>query len=257
MKNGINGWPSDVNCALHYDVKCNYNSEFQPQSPSDFSIKVCNGGKVKKTGSRVISIPVEKSESKLHRGHINPVAENADIIVTYSVSGVAPPRLKRARSEITEVHLNAVDVSEICVFTTAEGDSMLLYPKLINLSAITYNLEMETAVMCSVPCMVVSYSDNIELCDTVEICTYTPMHQSNISATQVDLKSAQISDTATVLNLHAVGKKNILDATSFYYAISYLPSTLIDCVASGNHPQWTESCSSEYWPWDPGIHNRQ
>ena len=109
MKNGINEWPSDdVNCTLHYDVKCNYYSKFQPQSPSDFSIKACNGGNVKKTGPRIICVPVEKSESKLHRGHINPVTENAAVVVTYSVSGVAPSRLKRARSEITEVHLNVV-----------------------------------------------------------------------------------------------------------------------------------------------------
>ena len=145
MKNGINEWPSDINYSLHSDVECNYYSEVQPPSPSDFSIKPCNGGKVKKTGSRIISVPVEKSESKLHRGHINPVAENADIIVTYSVSGVAPPRSKRARSEITEVHLNAVDVSEICVFTTADCINMLPDLKPSTLPDKTCVIQMESA----------------------------------------------------------------------------------------------------------------
>ena len=66
----MNTWPSDINCSQYYDVKCNYYSENQQQSPSDFSIKACNGGKVKKTGTRYIIIPVEKTESKIGRAHV-------------------------------------------------------------------------------------------------------------------------------------------------------------------------------------------
>ena len=255
MKNGINEWPSDINCTLHYDVKCDYYSKFQPQSPSDFSIKACNGGKVKKTGSRIISIPVEKSESKLHRGHINPVAENADIVATYSVSGVAPPRLKRARSEITKVHLNAVDVSEICVFFTAECINMLLNPEPSTLPDKTCVIEMESPDFYSLPCLVMCSALNsvflefAEICESslLECCVSTVYNGSELKTDVVTIYSN--------LPVHVFDKKHTLDqkTPSMHYS-----SPLASCLlASANHPQWTERCNSENWPWDPGIHNRQ
>ena len=63
---------------------------------------------MKKTGCHINSIPVDMSEIKLHRGHKNHVVKNAEIIVF----GVAPPRFIRASSEVTKVHLNAVDESD-------------------------------------------------------------------------------------------------------------------------------------------------
>ena len=224
MKNGINEWPSDdVNCTLHYDLKCNYYSEFQPQSPSDFSIKACNGGKVKKTGSRIISIPVEKSESKLHRGHINPVAENADIIVTYSVSGVAPPRLKRARSEITEVHLNAVDVSEICVFTTAECIKMQqLNSEPSTLSDENYVREMESVLL---ECAKICESSFVE-CRVSNVC--------NGSELKTDVVTIYSN-----LPVHVCqNKHNLGQRTPFMLYSSTVASYLL---ASANPRQWTES----------------
>ena len=253
MKNGINEWPSDdVNCTLHYDLKYNYYSEFQPQSPSDFSIKACNGGKVKKTGSRIISIPVEKSESKLHRGHINPVAENADIIVTYSVSGVAPPRSKRARSEITEVHLNAVDVSEICVFTTADCINMLLDLKPSTLSNKTYVIEMESPDFNSLPCLVMCSAVNSVLLEYAEICESSRVE---CCASTVYYGSKLKTDFFTIysnLPVHVCEKELTLDQKipSMHYSSTPPASCLL---ASANRPQWTGNCGSEYWPWDPGI----
>ena len=210
---------------------------------------------MKKTGSRIISIPVEKSESKLHRGHINPVAENADIIVTYSVSGVAPPRLKRARSEITEVHLNAVDVSEICVFSTAECiDQQLRWSPSI-MSNKTYVIEMELPDFYSLPCLVMCSAVNSVLLEFAEICESSLLE---CCVSTVYNGSELKTDVVTIygnLPVHVCQNKHTLAQTtpSMHYS-----TTLASCLlASAIHPHWIGNCNSDYWPWDPGIHNRQ
>ena len=253
---GTQKWPSHGNCYYDNANKIYECSELQNQS---FNINTvsqtkkdqlsCNNNTM--TNFYPHLLDVEASIDELHVKCMPAVATHCtDNILYHSVSGVASPETKVAKSEMTVVQYDTVEIEEMSVFGScdeqysypnicvAEVTEMeLCSPNVVNTHMALCNIEMEVSPAVSV-------NESVSLFSSVS--SILP----DITEAQVEYQSSCDFDEqpAIIIGFRPIISRNVKpESVTIYDTPSH--STL---TVSEISTRWSDRIQSAWKSWDPG-----
>ena len=252
---GTQTWLSHGNC--YYDnanetYKC---SELQNQSFNIHSVSQTDTDQLSYNNNNMTSfyphlLDVEASRDELHVKCMPAVATHTDNTLYHSVSGVASLKTKVAKSEMTVVQYDTVEIEEMSVFGSC--DEQYSYPNICvaevtEMELCSPNVVNTHKALCSVETRIstaVSVNESVSLFSSV--LSVVP----DIEVAQVEYQSSCDFDEQPAIITHSVS----------YISRSVKPVSVRSCdtpsqcthTGSDTSTRWSDRIQSAWKLWDPG-----
>ena len=253
---GTQKWPSHGNCYYDNANKIYECSELQNQSFNINTVSQTNTDQLSYNNNTMTNfyphlLDVEASIDELHVKCMPAVATHCtDNILYHSVSGVASPETKVAKSEMTVVQYDTVEIEEMSVFGSC--DEQYSYPNICvaevtEMELCSPNVVNTHMALCSIEMEV---SPAISVNESVSLFSSVPSILPDITVAQVEYQSSCDFDEQPAIITHSVS----------YISRSVKPVSVRSCdtpsqcthTGSDTSTRWSDRIQSAWKLWDPG-----
>ena len=253
---GTQTWPSYGNYQYGNGNQMYECSELQNQSFNIKTVSWTNSDGLSYDNNTMTNfyphlLDVEASIDELHVKCMPAVATHCtDNILYHSVSGVASPETKVAKSEMTVVQYDTVEIEEMSVFGSC--DEQYSYPNICvaevtEMELCSPNVVNTHMALCSIEMEV---SPAISVNESVSLISSVPSILPDITVAQVEYQSSCDFDEQPAIITYSVS----------YSSRSVKPVNVSDCDTQSQCTQtgakistrWSDRIQSVRKSWDPG-----
>ena len=253
---GTQTWPSHGNCYYDNANKIYECSELQNQSFNINTVSQINTDQLSYNNNTMTNfyphlLDVEASIDELHVKCMPAVATHCtDNILYHSVSGVASPETKVAKSEMTVVQYDTVEIEEMSVF--GSYDEQYSYPNICvaevtEMELCSPNVVNTHMALCSVEMEV---SPAISVNESVSLFSSVSSILPDITEAQVAYQSSCGFDEqpAIIIGFRPIISRNVKPVSITNYDT---PSHSTPTGAKIS-TRWSDRIQSAWKSWDPG-----